>query len=70
MAADAVLFGAVGDWSTTNLTALRPEQAVPDLRKPVGLFCQFQPAICYRRLVGASSLEARADCRTGHSHHP
>ncbi|MDP3082410.1 MAG: isocitrate/isopropylmalate family dehydrogenase, partial [Rubrivivax sp.] len=47
-AADAVLFGAVGDWKYDKLErALRPEQAILGLRKHLGLFANFRPAICY-----------------------
>jgi 3-isopropylmalate dehydrogenase len=57
-AADAVLFGAVGDWKFDKLErALRPEQAILGLRKHLGLFANFRPAICYEQLVGASSLK-------------
>ncbi|MDP3760326.1 MAG: 3-isopropylmalate dehydrogenase [Ramlibacter sp.] len=56
--ADAVLFGAVGDWKYDKLDRpLRPEQAVLGLRKNLGLFANFRPAICYDELVGASSLK-------------
>ena len=56
--ADAVLFGAVGDWKYDKLErALRPEQAILGLRKHMGLFANFRPAICYEQLVGASSLK-------------
>ena len=55
--ADAVLFGAVGDWKYDKLERhLRPEQAILGLRKNLGLFANFRPAICYEQLVGASSL--------------
>jgi 3-isopropylmalate dehydrogenase len=55
--ADAVLFGAVGDWKYDTLDRpLRPEQAILGLRKNLGLFANFRPAICYEQLVGASSL--------------
>lgn len=58
MAADAVLFGAVGDWKYDKLDRpLRPEQAILGLRKHMGLFANFRPAICYEQLVGASSLK-------------
>jgi 3-isopropylmalate dehydrogenase len=58
MAADAVLFGAVGDWKYDTLDRpLRPEQAILGLRKHMGLFANFRPAICYEQLVGASSLK-------------
>ena len=57
-AADAVLFGAVGDWKYDKLErALRPEQAILGLRKELGLFANFRPAICYPELTSASSLK-------------
>jgi 3-isopropylmalate dehydrogenase len=57
-AADAVLFGAVGDWKYDKLErALRPEQATLGLRKHLGLFANFRPAICYEQLTHASSLK-------------
>ena len=56
--ADAVLFGAVGDWKYDKLDRpLRPEQAVLGLRKNLGLFANFRPAICYDELVASSSLK-------------
>jgi 3-isopropylmalate dehydrogenase len=56
--ADAILFGAVGDWKYDKLDRpLRPEQALLGLRKNLGLFANFRPAICYEQLVGASSLK-------------
>lgn len=56
--ADAVLFGAVGDFQFDNLErALRPEQAILGLRKELGLFANFRPAICYEQLTNASSLK-------------
>ncbi len=56
--ADAVLFGAVGDWKYDKLErALRPEQSILGLRKNLGLFANFRPAICYEQLVHASSLK-------------
>ena len=56
--ADAVLFGAVGDWKDDTLDRpLRPEQAILGLRKNLGLFANFRPAICYEQLVNASSLK-------------
>jgi 3-isopropylmalate dehydrogenase len=58
MASDAVLFGSVGDWKYDTLDRpLRPEQAILGLRKNMGLFANFRPAICYEQLVGASSLK-------------
>ena len=56
--ADAVLFGAVGDWKYDKLErSLRPEQSILGLRKNLGLFANFRPAICYEQLVDASSLK-------------
>jgi 3-isopropylmalate dehydrogenase len=57
-AADAVLFGAVGDWKYDKLErALRPEQAILGLRKHLQLFANFRPAVCYEELTHASSLK-------------
>ena len=57
-AADAVLFGAVGDWKYDTLERqFRPEQAILGLRKHLGLFANFRPAICYAQLTDASSLK-------------
>jgi len=57
-AADAILFGAVGDWKYDSLERrLRPEQAILGLRKALGLFANFRPAICYAELTHASSLK-------------
>src|SRR5512145_2857073 len=56
--ADAVLFGAVGDWKYDKLErALRPEQAILGLRKHLGLFANLRPALCYEQLTHASSLK-------------
>lgn len=56
--ADAILFGAVGDWKYDTLDRpLRPEQAILGLREQLGLFANFRPAICYEQLVDASSLK-------------
>jgi 3-isopropylmalate dehydrogenase len=57
-ASDAILFGAVGDWKYDTLERqFRPEQAILGLRKNLGLFANFRPAICYEQLVDASSLK-------------
>ena len=56
-AADAVLFGAVGDWQYDRLErSLRPEQALLGLRRELKLFANLRPAICYEQLTHASSL--------------
>ena len=57
-ASDAILFGAVGDFQYDNLERhLRPEQAILGLRKALGFFANFRPAICYDELTAASSLK-------------
>ena len=57
-AADAILFGAVGDWKYDKLERpLRPEQAILGLRKHLGLFANLRPALCYEQLTHASSLK-------------
>ncbi|GAB3668988.1 3-isopropylmalate dehydrogenase [Ramlibacter alkalitolerans] len=56
--ADAILFGAVGDWKYDKLERqFRPEQAILGLRRNLGLFANFRPAICYEQLTHASSLK-------------
>jgi len=56
--ADAVLFGAVGDWKYDTLDRpLRPEQAILGLRKNLKLFANLRPAILYPELAGASTLK-------------
>jgi 3-isopropylmalate dehydrogenase len=56
--ADAVLFGAVGDYQYDQLErSLRPEQAILGLRKNLGLFANLRPAILYPELAGASTLK-------------
>ena len=56
--ADAVLFGAVGDWQFDTLPRpLRPEQAILGLRKELKLFANLRPAILYPELAGASTLK-------------
>jgi 3-isopropylmalate dehydrogenase len=57
-AADAMLFGAVGDWKYDKLERhLRPEQAILGLRKNLQLFANLRPAICHPQLTHASSLK-------------
>lgn len=56
--ADAVLFGAVGDWQYDSLErSLRPEQAILGLRKNLNLFANLRPAILYPELANASTLK-------------
>ncbi len=58
MAADAVMFGAVGGpkWDAVPFDA-RPEAGLLRLRKDLGLFANLRPAICYAALADASSLK-------------
>ncbi len=57
-AADAILFGAVGDWKYDALAReLRPEQAILGLRKHLQLFANLRPALLYPALANASSLK-------------
>ena len=57
MAADAVLFGAVGGpkWDGVPYEA-RPEAGLLRLRKDMELFANLRPAICYPALAASSSL--------------
>jgi 3-isopropylmalate dehydrogenase len=55
---DAILFGAVGDFTLDKLPReLRPEQAILGLRKELNLFANFRPAMVYPELVQASTLK-------------
>ena len=58
LAADAVLFGAVGGpkWDSVPY-ACRPEAGLLRLRKDLGLFANLRPSICYPALADASSLK-------------
>ncbi|TNM60566.1 3-isopropylmalate dehydrogenase [Aliirhizobium smilacinae] len=58
MAADAVLFGAVGGpkWDSVAYE-VRPEAGLLRLRKDMQLFANLRPAICYPALASASSLK-------------
>lgn len=57
-AADAVLFGAVGDPACDELPrAHRPEQAILGLRSELGLFANLRPAAGYPGLEDMSSLK-------------
>ena len=57
--ADAILFGAVGDFDCDNLERhLRPEQAILGLRKELGLFSNLRPAKVFPQLADASALRA------------
>ncbi|WP_455874171.1 3-isopropylmalate dehydrogenase [Rhizobium yanglingense] len=58
LAADAVLFGAVGGpkWDSVPYE-VRPEAGLLRLRKDLELFANLRPAICYPALASASSLK-------------
>ncbi len=56
-AADAILFGAVGDFDCDKLERhLRPEQAILGLRKELGLFANLRPATVFAGLEDFSAL--------------
>jgi 3-isopropylmalate dehydrogenase len=58
LAADAVLFGAVGgpQWDNVSFD-IRPEAALLRLRKDLGVFANLRPARVFDALVDASSLK-------------
>src|SRR3954464_1905285 len=58
LAADAVIFGAVGGpkWDKVPYE-VRPEAGLLRLRKDLQLFANLRPAICYPALADASSLK-------------
>jgi 3-isopropylmalate dehydrogenase len=58
LAADAVLFGAVGGpkWASAPYDK-RPEAALLRLRKDLGLFANLRPALCFDALKDASALK-------------
>jgi 3-isopropylmalate dehydrogenase len=58
LAADAVLFGAVGGpkWDSVPYE-VRPEAGLLRLRKDLALFANLRPAICYPALAASSSLK-------------
>ena len=58
LAADAVLFGAVGGpkWDAVPYE-VRPEAGLLRLRKDLGLYANLRPAICYPALAASSSLK-------------
>jgi 3-isopropylmalate dehydrogenase len=58
LAADAVIFGAVGGPKWDNVPYdKRPEAGLLRLRKDLKLFANLRPAICYPALADASSLK-------------
>ena len=58
LAADAVLFGAVGGpkWASVPYDK-RPEAALLRLRKDLGLFANLRPALCFDALKASSTLK-------------
>lgn len=60
LAADAVLFGAVGGAAWDNRPrAERPEAGILRLRQALDLFANLRPAICYDELLDASALKPK-----------
>src|SRR5215510_15200774 len=58
VAADAVLFGAVGGAKWDSLAfELRPERGILRLRKEMDLFANLRPAVVFDALADASSLK-------------
>ncbi|MCD1636585.1 3-isopropylmalate dehydrogenase [Martelella mediterranea] len=58
MAADAVMFAAVGGPKWDNVAYdVRPEAGLLRLRKDLELFANLRPAICYAALAASSSLK-------------
>jgi len=58
LAADAVLFGAVGGPKWDHVPyEVRPEAGLLRLRKDLALFANLRPAICYPALAASSSLK-------------
>ena len=58
LAADAVLFGAVGDPRWDNVPfEKKPERAILRLRKEMGLFANLRPATVFAELAEASTLK-------------
>jgi 3-isopropylmalate dehydrogenase len=56
-AADAILFGSVGDFECDNLERhLRPEQAILGLRKELTLFANLRPATVFKGLEDLTTL--------------
>ena len=60
LAADAVLFGAVGDpkYDNNPTAPVRPEQGLLAMRKQLGLFANLRPVETFKTLIGKSPLKA------------
>ncbi len=58
-AADAILFGAIGDPKYDNNPAakVRPEQGLLRMRKALGLYANIRPLVMFPSLVGRSPLK-------------
>ena len=58
-AADAVLFGAIGDpkYDNNPNAKVRPEQGLLRLRKSLGLFANIRPLVTYDSLIHKSNLK-------------
>ncbi|WP_299209995.1 3-isopropylmalate dehydrogenase [uncultured Dokdonia sp.] len=58
-AADAILFGAIGDpkYDHDPNAKVRPEQGLLRLRKSLGLFCNIRPVKAYEQLIDRSPLK-------------
>ena len=59
LAADAVLFGAIGDPKYDNdpSSKVRPEQGLLGIRKALGLFCNIRPVIIFPNLKHLSPIK-------------
>ena len=63
-AADAILFGAVGDPAFDALErSMRPEQAILGLRRELGLFANLRPARLFAGMEDASALRPEIAAR-------
>src|SRR5262249_10842732 len=55
--ADALLLGAVGGPKWSAESAVRPEQALLELRKSLGLFANIRPVVPHSRALSASPIK-------------
>lgn len=60
LAADAILFGAIGDPKYDNNPAakVRPEQGLLNMRKELGLFANIRPLVMFESLADRSPLKS------------
>jgi 3-isopropylmalate dehydrogenase len=69
--ADAILFGAVGDWKYDTLDRpFAPRASHFGFAQKPGVVCQLSPCYLLQRAGERLQLEARVDRRFGHPHHP